>query len=269
MGGYRILVTNDDGIYSPGLRLLYEALRGLGVVRVLAPETPKSSSGLGITLHKPLRIEKYKLWGDVEVYATNGTPSDTVYMAVNLLEESFDLVASGVNIGDNTSIQVILSSGTVGAAAQAALLGIKAVAFSAAVDEPEQLSGDYASRVREASRVIAEWVLENGLPEEVDVLNVNYPPPSKWSGLVEVAPPARLRYLQKVTENVDPRGKRYYWLYGEPLEPEKDTDVYAVYVKGAVTLTPLSLNLTLLNGAYGRILSDLEGLRKELVRVLG
>lgn len=163
---YKILVTNDDGIHSPGLRILYNAVRDLGRVYVVAPETPKSASGLGITLHKPLRLERYKLWENVEVFTTNGTPSDIVYLALNEIASDFDLAVSGVNIGDNTSIQVILSSGTVGAAAQAALVGIRAIAFSAAVDEPDQLVGDYAERIQKASRLIAEWVLRKGLPED-------------------------------------------------------------------------------------------------------
>lgn len=268
MAQYRILVTNDDGIHSPGLRLLYYAVKDLGRAYVVAPETPKSASGLGITLHKPLRLEKYKLWDGVEVYATNGTPSDIVYLALNEIASEFDLAVSGVNIGDNTSIQVILSSGTVGAAAQAALVGIKAVAFSAAVDEPDQLSGEYAERIRLASRIIAEWTLKNDLPEGVDIINVNYPSPEKWSGTVEIAPPARVRYLQRVTINYDPRGKRYYWLYGKSIEPEEGTDVYSLHVKGAITITPLSLSLTPQGGVYKKAVENLLDLADEVKKLL-
>ena len=260
MNSYKILVTNDDGVHSPGLRILYNAVRDLGRVYVVAPETPKSASGLGITLHKPLRLERYKLWEDVEVFTTNGTTSDIVYLALNEIASDFDLAVSGVNIGDNTSIQVILSSGTVGAAAQAALVGVRSVAFSAAVNEPDQLAGDYAERIQKASRLIAEWVLRKGLPEGVDILNVNYPPPDKWSGSVEVAPPARLRYLQRVTINYDPRGRRYYWLYGKSIEPQEGTDVYSLFVKGAITLTPLSLNLTPEGSVYKRAVEGLLSL---------
>ena len=240
----RILVTNDDGVHSPGLKLLYEAVKDLGRVYVVAPETPKSASGLGITLHKPLRLEEITLWDNVKIYVTNGTPSDIVYLALNEVTPEIDLTVSGVNIGDNTSVQVILSSGTVGAAMQSALVGIKAVAFSAAVDEARELSGSYAEKIRAIAARIVRWILENGLPEGVDVLNVNFPSPDKWSGNIAIAPPARVRYLQRVTINYDPRGKKYYWLYGMSIEPPEGTDVYEVHVKGSITLTPLSLDLT-------------------------
>ncbi len=265
----KILVTNDDGVHSRGLWLLYEAARPYGRVYVLAPETPKSASGLGITLHKPLRLERVKLWDGVEAYITNGTPSDIVYLALNELSPSFDLVASGVNIGDNTSVQVILSSGTVGAAAQAALMGIPAVAFSAAVDEGEELEGEYGERVAALTREIIGWLLENGLPEGVDLLNVNYPSPSKWSGKVRIAPPARIRFLQKVTLNYDPRGRKYYWLYGQSLEPEEGTDAYAVHVEGAVTLTPINLSLTPCGDLYSKAVKGLEDLARRLSRITG
>ncbi len=269
MDSYKILVTNDDGVHSPGLRILYNAVKDLGKVYVVAPETPKSASGLGITLHKPIRLERYRLWEDVEVFTTNGTPSDIVYLALNGIASDFDLAVSGVNIGDNTSIQVILSSGTVGAAAQAALVGIKAIAFSAAVDEPDQLVGDYAVRIQEVSRLIAEWVLSKGLPEGVDILNVNYPPPDKWSGRVEIATPARLRYLKRVAINYDPRGRRYYWLYGKSIEPEEGTDVYSLFIKGAITLTPLSLNLSPEGSVYKKAVEDLLELAESIYAKVG
>lgn len=240
----RILVTNDDGVHSPGLKLLYDAVKEFGRVYVVAPETPKSASGLGITLHKPLRLEEVTIWDGVRIYVTNGTPSDIVYLALNEVTPEIDLAVSGVNIGDNTSVQVILSSGTVGAAMQAALVGVKAVAFSAAVDEALEITGGYAAMIKRVVSKIVKWVLENGLPDGVDVLNVNFPPPGNWRGGVSVAPPARMRYLQRVTINYDPRGKKYYWLYGMSIEPPEGTDVYEVHVKGSVTLTPLSLDLT-------------------------
>lgn len=243
----KILVTNDDGVHSPGLRLLYEAVKDLGKAYMLAPETPKSASGLGITLHKPLRITKIKLWGDVDVYMTNGTPSDVIYLAIEEFSPRFDIVVSGVNIGDNTSIQVILSSGTVGAAAQAALLGIPGVAFSANVDEASQLEEDKETwnNIKKIIRHIVLWVLENGIPRGVDLLSVNFPRRVTPGTQVKIAPAARVKFLQKVSVLYDPRGKKYYWLYGTLVDPEPGSDVYVVHVENAIAITPLSLDMNI------------------------
>ena len=239
-----ILVTNDDGVYSPGLKLLYEAVKGLGKVYVVAPEVPKSASSLGLTLHKPLRITKLEI-DDMEVYAVNGTPSDIIYLALHVIARKIDLVVSGVNIGDNTSIQVILSSGTVGAAAQASLEGIPAVAFSAAVSSAEELEENIELQklIVKVSREIVRFVLENGLPKGVDVLNVNFPGKPKERVQVKMVPAAKMRFTEYVERRVDPRGKEYFWLYGHPREPLPNTDVYVVFEEGNIALTPLKLDL--------------------------
>jgi len=244
-GKPHILVTNDDGVHSPGLRLLYEALKPLGEVIVLAPETPKSASGLGITLHKPLRLTRLRLWGGVEVYVTNGTPSDIVYMALEELTDHIDLVASGVNLGDNTSIQVILSSGTIGAAAQAALLGIPAAAYSIAIEEPEQLEADRETweQAKKLIQKTARYILENGMPPPIDIISINMPSKMTPNTPVKLAPAARARYTQKIARGRDPRGKPLYWLYGEQIQPQPGTDVYTVHVEKAVAITPLRLDL--------------------------
>ncbi len=241
----KLLVTNDDGIHSPGLRLLYESVKDLGKVYVLAPETPKSASGLGITLHKPLRIERVKMWGDTTVYITNGTPSDVIYIAIEEFSPRFDAVLSGVNIGDNTSIQVILSSGTIGAAAQAALLGMPGIAFSADVDEASQLEEDIETwnNIKRVITTITEWVLKHGVPEGVDIISVNFPRKVRRDTKVKIAPAARMKFLQKVSIIYDPRGRKYYWLYGTLVEPEPGSDVYVVHVEKAIAITPLSLNV--------------------------
>jgi len=239
----KILVTNDDGIYSLGLKILYDAVQPLGETIVFAPETPKSASGLGITLHKPLRIMRVEYWG-IRIYVTNGTPSDIIYLALNEISSKLDLVVSGINIGDNTSVQVILSSGTVGAAAQASLMGVPSIAFSAAVDDSlDFATPGYAEALREVSRAIAMYVLENGLPRGVDVLNVNFPRTITRETKIKVARVAPIKFLQRVNVNYDPRGNKYFWLYGMHAEPEPDTDVYAVHVEKAITISPLRLDL--------------------------
>ncbi|MEB3845186.1 MAG: 5'/3'-nucleotidase SurE [Desulfurococcales archaeon] len=239
----KILVTNDDGIHSLGLKLLWDAVRPLGKTIIFAPETPKSASGLGITLHKPLRIQRVKYWGTT-VYATNGTPSDIIYLALNEISPKLDLVVSGVNVGDNTSVQVILSSGTVGAAAQAALLGIPSIAFSAAVEDAEEFSDpNYYNSIMVVAREISRFVLENGLPEGIHVLNVNFPRRIHEGTRVRIARVAPIKFLQRVNVNYDPRGNKYYWLYGMMADPIPGTDVYYVHVEESITISPLQLDL--------------------------
>ncbi len=262
-----ILVTNDDGIYSPGLRMLYSFVKDLGKVYVVAPETPKSASGLGITLHKPLRVSKMELEG-LQVYATSGTPSDTVYLAVLEIVDRIDLVLSGVNIGDNTSLQVILSSGTIGAAMQAALLGIPAVALSADVNEPEELLEDPAliSAIRNIARVVVRFISEEGMPRGVDVISLNFPRRFKPNVEVKLAPAAKVKFSQKVDKRKDPRGSPYYWLYGELVKAEPGTDVYVVHEEGNIALTPLSFNMNVLGPRPEPDLASLQRLVEVLNR---
>ncbi|MEB3779647.1 MAG: 5'/3'-nucleotidase SurE [Desulfurococcales archaeon] len=238
----KILVTNDDGVHSQGLKILADSMMSLGRVYVVAPETPKSASGLGITLHKPLRLEKIRYW-NMDIYITNGTPSDVVYLTLNELTTSLDLTVSGVNVGDNTSIQVILSSGTIGAAAQAALLGIPAIAFSANVDDASEFEDEeYAKMIKSVTRAIAKAVIDEGLPENVDLLSVNYPRRITPDTKVKITRPAKIKFQQKVNVNYDPYGRKYYWLYGKIVDPIPGTDVYTVYIERAIAITPVKLD---------------------------
>lgn len=241
-----ILVTNDDGVYSPGLKILYEAVKDLGKVYVVAPEVPKSASSLGLTLHKPLRITKLIL-DDMVAYAVNGTPSDIIHLSQHVIAKKIDLVVSGVNIGDNTSIQVILSSGTVGAAAQAALEGIPGIAFSVAIKSAEELELNFKLQelIKHTVRVFVKEIIKNGFPDGVDVINVNFPAEVKKNVEVKVAKAAKLRFTEYVEKRVDPRGKEYYWLYGHPKKPEPNTDVYVVFVEKNIAVTPLRLDLNI------------------------
>jgi len=250
----KIILTNDDGIFSPGLRVLYEAVKDLGEIYIVAPSEPKSAVGLGITLHKPIRVHEVTLWGKARGFAINGTPSDSIHVAREVVvRDKIDLVLSGINIGDNTSMQTILSSGTLGAAAEASLMGIKSIAFSANVQSGEEFYNEkYSSIIKKVIRIMVSHILENGFPKGVDVISVNFPNEIK-SG-VYVVPAARLRWWEKLEERKDPRGAPYYWLYGEPTEPEPDTDVYVVHVLKGIALTPLVLDMSASSGkAYSQL----------------
>ncbi len=240
MDNPNILVTNDDGIYSPGLKILFDAVKPLGNPIIIAPETPKSSSGLGITLHKPLRLEEVNVNG-LRMWSTNGTPSDIIYLAQRIASK-IDVAVSGVNIGDNTSIQVILSSGTIGAAAQAALIGVPAIAFSAAVSSAGELEA-VAEFMEAGARAVVSHVMRRGMPRGIDVLSINFPREFSPNTVAKTAEAARLRYEQYLDERVDPRGGKYYWLYGEQRNPRPGTDVYVVNVERNIAVTPLYLDL--------------------------
>lgn len=263
-----ILVTNDDGVYSPGLSLLYNAVKDLGKVIVVAPEVPKSASGLGLTLHKPLRITKLIL-DNMVVYAVNGTPSDIIHLTLHVIAKKIDLVVSGVNIGDNTSIQVILSSGTIGAAAQAALEGIPAIAFSANVESAEELelNIELQELIRKVIRIFVKEIIEHRYPKGVDVINVNFPSEVRKNIKIKVAKAAKLRFTEYVEKRIDPRGKEYYWLYGQPKEPEPGTDVYTVMVEKNIAVTPLKLdlNVSVISGEFRDFFSKVSNNLKPLL----
>jgi len=252
----RIFVTNDDGIHSPGL--LYQFASEL----VVAPESPKSATGLGITLHKPLRMYETDIYG-FKVVAASGTPSDTVYLATLGLERRYDLALSGVNSGDNTSLQVTLSSGTLGAAFQAALLGIPAIAYSANIERWDEILNDREalSIMSAVVKATAEIVARRGMPAGVDVISVNFPRRLRKGVKARLVKAAKLRYAQQAERRTDPRGVSYFWLYGKDLEPERDTDVYVVLKEGNIAVTALTLNLNVLDGERA---ADLRSL-KELV----
>ncbi len=253
-----ILVTNDDGPFSPGLWILYEAVKDLGNVHVVVPETPKSATGLGLTLHKPLRMNKLSYSGRT-VYVVSGTPSDVIYVAMNTVVGKPDLVVSGVNIGDNLSVQVILSSGTVGAVLQAAIEGIPGIAFSAAVDEPEEMEEErYREHVLNIVRELTSAVLREGMPRGVDVLNVNFP--SVLARDIAVVRAARKRFTTSIVKRRDPRGIPYYWLYGQPVEAEPGTDVHTVLEKGKIAVTPLKLPVSYVESEeVKRIVEEIKG----------
>ncbi|MEM2236795.1 MAG: 5'/3'-nucleotidase SurE [Candidatus Caldarchaeum sp.] len=252
----QILLTNDDGARRPGLWRLYEVLKELGNICVVAPESARSSTGMSITLHKPLRLRRTIIHG-AKAFTCSGTPSDCVIIALKkvLGGKAPDLVVSGINEGNNVSLQAIYGSGTVAAAVRAALMGIPAAAFSLAFTEETNVSPAWVKRkmrqAAERARPIVEWLLANGLPAGVDYLNVNFPPNIDAHTPVKITRTAVARYLEMVEERRDPRGQPYYWLHGKLLEEslmEPDTDVHAVFVEGVISITPMRVDASVVDG---------------------
>ncbi|MEO2083595.1 MAG: 5'/3'-nucleotidase SurE [Desulfurobacteriaceae bacterium] len=232
----KILLSNDDGIRSEGLKALYRVLSEWADVTVVAPDRERSAVGRALTLHRPLRCEKV----DQNWYAVDGTPTSCVYIGIHaIMKEKPDMVLGGINKGPNLG-EDITYSGTVSVAMEGALLGIPAVAFSLATfnDFQWQSAAAWASR-------IARNVLDKGLPQGC-CLNINIPnlPYHEIKG-VKVTRQGKKAYTEKVEERRDPWGRVYYWIGGEEPNwvPEPGTDYWAVK-NGFISVTPIHLDMT-------------------------
>jgi 5'-nucleotidase len=228
----RILVSNDDGVYSPGLAALAGVARRFGDVRVVAPDVEQSSAGHAITASRPVRYRRTEIFDDIEAYRVNGTPADCVALGAYHWER-VDVVLSGINLGPNLG-NATWHSGTLAAAKQAVLLGLRGIALSAPIhDENEDFS------------VLAEWVervlgvlLDESCPSLVNVNFPRAPHGMRWTSQ------AVDHYNGKVVPGEDPMGRRHYWFTVVPLERHREgTDLWAVE-QGYVSLTPLRLDLT-------------------------
>lgn len=228
----RILIANDDGIYSPGILALAEAASQFGEVRIVAPDVEQSSMGHAITASRPLMYKRTPI-ADFEAYRVNGTPADCVALGLFHLEQKVDVVLSGINLGTNLGNSA-WHSGTLAAAKQAVLFGCRGIAFSTPVtrDEP-----DFSS-----IKPFVQKSLELLLPEkDLSLLNVNIPVNAK--GLRWTRQSLR-HYDGKVVPGTDPMGREHYWFTVKPVEEtEEGTDRWAVD-QGYVSITPLRLDLT-------------------------
>lgn len=231
-----ILITNDDGIHAPGLRALVQAMQHDAIVTVIAPASERSAAAQSLTLRQPIYCDQI---AECE-YSVEGTPADAMILAFHtLLKEKPDLVISGINRGANMGENVYYS-GTVGAAMEAAINHVPAIAISVA-GQHRHREFDFGPAA-EFARTLAPVVLKEGLPPGV-LLNVNVP--QDWTGAVRFT-----RQSSKITRNVlkpgeDPRGRRYYWLseqqFSSDIEPDTD---HAAVRDGAISITPLKLDHT-------------------------
>ena len=229
----RILVTNDDGVFSPGIAALADGLRPLGHVTIVAPAGESSAVSHALTLIRPLRMEQLR----EDVYAVDGTPTDCVTLAfVKLFEREPDLVVSGINTGYNLGDDVTYS-GTVAGAMEGALLGAPGIAVSLC----RSRHYDFTQAAR-AARTVAEYVLANGLPPRT-FLNVNVPREAAHGMRVTVQ--GRRRYVPDALEAEDPRGRPYLWIREGRADWEPDaTSDYQAVRDGWISVTPLHPDLT-------------------------
>jgi 5'-nucleotidase len=249
----RILVTNDDGIFSEGIKALVAALSELAEVWVVAPDREQSASGHALTLSRPLRLQKVgERW-----YSVDGTPTDCVNLGVLsvLADRRPDLVCSGINFGLNLGDDVTYS-GTVSATFEGSLLGIPSFAFSQEIGD----GFSFEPAARFARQLIATVLGGEPVPADLP-LNVNVP-----LGAIRGVALTRLGrrvYTQSVIEKLDPRGRKYYWIAGTPRwQQDSGTDHEAIST-GRISITPLHLDLTAYHGleslrGLGGRLADLD-----------
>ncbi len=235
-----ILLTNDDGIYSEGIFALCSALKRVGDVTVVAPDSEQSAISHAITLANPLRVKDARRRKKYFGKAVSGTPADCVKIAVrSLMKRRPDLVVSGINLGPNTGFSA-LYSGTVSGAAEAAMFGIPSFAVSLAT----YVKPDYFYAASFSAR-LARAINTRGLPEGT-FLNVNVPA-KKRSGIkgVRITKQGRTPIVEKFDKRVDPRKRTYYWLTGEVvrLKGERDSDIVGLK-RGYVTVTPVNCDIT-------------------------
>jgi 5'-nucleotidase len=228
----RLLISNDDGIYSPGLAALANVARRFGDVRVVAPDVEQSSASHAITASKPLTYRPTRIIEGVEAYRVDGTPADCVALGAHHWEK-VDVVLSGINLGPNLG-NALWHSGTLAAAKQAALLGVRGIAFSTPVvsDDP-----DLSPLEPFVARVLEDLLARPELP----LVNVNLPPAPRGMCWTRQAVE---QYDGRVVPGEDPMGRRHFWFTVVPLgEHEQGTDLWAME-HGYVSMTPLRLDLT-------------------------
>jgi 5'-nucleotidase len=236
----KILLTNDDGINAPGLFALYEEIKKLGEVVVVAPDSEKSAVGHAITISDPLRVSEFEKNGKFFGYAVNGTPADCVKLAIkSIIGSKPDLVASGINLGQNTATNVIYS-GTVSAATEGTISGIPSIAFSLTTFRKTDFS--YASKF---ARKLSGLVIQKGLPKGT-LLNVNIPPlPENEIEGVVITRQGKGRFEEYFDKRTDPTGRIYYWLAGKEMKLDTEDDVDDVVVsKKKISITPIHYDLT-------------------------
>jgi len=237
----RILVSNDDGFFSDGIKVLAQRLRDLGEVWVIAPDREQSASGHSLTLHRPLRVTKASKKIQ-NVFMVDGTPTDCVNIGVNrIMPERPDIIVSGINQGANLGDDVTYS-GTVAAALEAVLLGIPAIAVSVSPTPSDDYNFDAAA---DFAAFLVEQVLKHGLVANT-LLNVNVPSEVKIGDhRCVITRMGKRIYSDVVEEKLDPRGKRYYWIggakVGSKVEPGTDCEANDV---GRISITPVQLDMT-------------------------
>jgi 5'/3'-nucleotidase len=235
-----ILVTNDDGVHSPGLTSLFHAMKPLGDAYVIAPDRERSAVSHALTMHRPLKVEQFT----ERVYSINGTPTDCVAVGINkILPARPAFVVSGINKGANLGDDITYS-GTVSAAMESTIMGIPAFAVSLVIQQKPPCHANFEAAAKIAAN-IGSYVLDHSLPYDT-LLNVNIPN-VLYESLrgIKLTRQGKRIYDDSIKETFDPHGEKHYWIGGgNPFwEHGEDTDIQAVQ-DNYVSITPIHLDLT-------------------------
>ena len=246
----KALISNDDGITASGILASKMAVEDLCETCVVAPETQQSGIGHALTLFEPLRINEHVLRDGSIGYGVTGTPTDAVTIGLfEIMDEKPDIMISGINTGFNIGKAELTTSGTLGAAIEAASFSIPTIAISQEVTQDDikfengQVEVDFNFAVKMLNK-LAKIVLKKGLPEGIDLLNVNVPA-NPSDDEFEIVTLGDRMYSPVVEQRLDPRGKPYYWIDGDLYELNKPgSDGYELKVKQRTTITPIKIDQT-------------------------
>lgn len=246
----KALISNDDGINATGILAAKNAVEELCDVVVVAPEIQQSGIGHALTLYDPLRINPTTLRDGSKGYAVTGTPTDAVTLGLfEILDEKPDIMISGINTGYNIGKSELTTSGTLGAAFEAASFGIPTIAVSQTVTRSDikfengSVDIDFSFAGKMLSKLV-KIVLEKGMPKGADLINLNIPDQPVDEEFVVTGLGNRM-YQPVIQKRLDPRGKPYFWIGGEKCKfEEPGTDGYELIKEQRTTLTPLKLNQT-------------------------
>ena len=237
-----ILITNDDGMFAPGIQYLHSFIKDMGEIFIVAPDTGMSGMGHAVTIKTPLRINELPDLDGAKRYTTNGTPVDCVKLAISqILKKKPDVIVSGINHGSNHSVNV-LYSGTMAAAIEGAMHNIPSIGFSMCNhDDSIDLSF-----MKEYVRKICQVVFENGLPSGV-CLNVNFPNTQNPVG-IKVCTQSMGLWDGEFDSRLDVRNQHYYWLKGElKVDNSSDKSDGAALKNGFISIVPTTIDLTAFN----------------------
>ncbi len=269
-----ILLINDDGIHSSGLIAIKNKLAKLGKVVVVAPNNEVSGVGKAITSTRHVRMEKVELGDGSEAFAIDGTPADAYLLATNkILKLAPDLVVTGINLGPNLGIDDFLNSGTIGAALEAAIHGVPAIAVSYCKKEIDDQKADKSKITVEelelaadVGQKVATHVLEKGMPAKVDILSINVPEDADCTRL-KVTSLSYIGYGDLFTKEED--GYRIvHWRLADYVDSGPDTDVHVVKDEGCISVTPIQLRLGHNKEALNKMLQEIFVLSDTRERLL-
>ncbi|RMG37037.1 MAG: 5'/3'-nucleotidase SurE [Methanobacteriota archaeon] len=257
-----IQVSNDDGIQSSGIRHLALAAKRMGKVTIVTPETQQTAQGKSLTFNSPIRIHKVEVDG-LEAYGHSGVPADSLILYEHFTGKTPDVVLSGINGGENTSVHSILTSGTCGVAMEAGLRNIPAFAFSMDVPEEYFFAKSLPFDMETIANIavdVAKVFLEapKDFWNRILFVNVNFPHEVNHETKMEVVGLETYKYINYLVERIDPKGEQYFWLWGEKRKDwQKDKDSYKVIFDNTITITPVTF------GIYEKTLNAAKDVLKE------